>query len=242
MPFVRLVAATFFWAVLLGPALFAQPAAREELVVHAYTFKHKPAAEALVLIYPLLSRRGAVELQPGGNTLVVRDTAASLQRIRSVLESYDLPARPLAVEILIVRASRAVVSPPVRRSDLPASLTRWLRDALPYEVYETQARAQLTTREGQAVTYGVGPEFEVRFRLGTLLAGRRIKLANFQVSRRPATGTAGSPAKPLIHTTLNLWLDQPLCLGLAKSEASRDALMVVLTLRNGEPVRRTQKE
>jgi hypothetical protein len=44
----------------------------------------------------------------------------------------------------------------------------------------------------------------------------------------------------LIHTNLNLRVDQIMSLGLAKSELSRDALMVVLTLRTGEIPRRTQ--
>ena len=37
----------------------------------------------------------------------------------------------------------------------------------------------------------------------------------------------------LLRTNLNLSLDQTMSLGLAKSEASREALMVVLTLRDG---------
>ncbi len=49
----------------------------EHLQAYAYTLRNKPAAEALVLIRPLLSKRGTLELQPEGNTLVVRDTVAA---------------------------------------------------------------------------------------------------------------------------------------------------------------------
>jgi hypothetical protein len=33
---------------------------------------------------------------------------------------------------------------------------------------------------------------------------------------------------------MNLWVDRTMSLGLAKSEASREALMVVLTVHDGE--------
>ncbi|HVR99446.1 MAG TPA: secretin N-terminal domain-containing protein [Thermoanaerobaculia bacterium] len=238
MPPVRRIVASFLWAVLVGCALHAQAPAKEkeELSLHAFTLKHQPAAEAMALVHPLLSKRGTVELQPGGNTLVVRDTPASLRRIVPVLREFDHPARPFQLEVFIVKASRAIVSPPVKRSDLPEELTQRLRQLLTYDTYEMQAQANLSTYEGQAVTYGMGSNFEVSFRLGTLVQGRRLKLNNFRVLRR----TDGKAA-PLIHTTLNLWLDQPMGLGLAKSESSREVLMVVLTVRPGEPgTRRAQ--
>jgi len=63
-----------------------------ELVAYAYNLQHRGAAEALDLVLPLLSSRGAVELQPGGNALVVRDTAKVLQRIRPRLRSSTMPS------------------------------------------------------------------------------------------------------------------------------------------------------
>lgn len=229
----------FLWVLVLTSALAAQtrPAPRvDEVVVRAYTFKHQRASEAVPLVYPLLSGRGTVELQPATNTLVVRDTLASLSRIVPVLHSFDHPARPVRLEVIIVKASRNQVSPPVKKSDLPDQLTRRLRQLLPYDIYETQAQAQLRADEGQSVIYELGDDYEVSFRLGTLLDGERIKLSNFRIRRR----SESRPRVNLIHTNLNLRVDQVMSLGLAKSELSRDALMVVLTLRSGESPRRPQ--
>ena len=136
------------------------------------------------------------------------------------------------MDILIVRASHTAVSPQVPRSDLPDSLTRRLRELLSYEVYELQAQAQLASQEGQAVVYTLGEDYEVSFRIGTLLEARRIKLTNFEVSRRGVSRRAA--AGPLVHTSLNLCLDQTMSLGLAKSEGSRDALIIVVTARRGD--------
>jgi type II secretory pathway component GspD/PulD (secretin) len=234
MPSVRRVVAIFasvLWIYGPGTASFAQQREPDELILHAYTLRYQQAIEAIPVIQPLLSSRGTLELQPGGNTLVIRDTEAALARIVPKLRAFDHPAQPLKVEILIVRASRSVVSPQTQRSDLPESLTRRLRELLPYEVYEMQAQAQLASQEGQAVAYELGDDYMVSFRVGTLLEARRIKLSNFEISRR---GANHKSILPLVHTSLNLSLDQTLSLGLARSEGSRDALIIVVTVRRGD--------
>lgn len=213
-------------AVLLAPACMAQaPAATpSDLVLHAYTMRYRQASDAISLVFPLLSQRGTVELQPSTNTLVIRDSTAALARIIPVLRSYDHPSRPLNLDIYIVRAIR---SPGVTRSDLPEALTKRMRALLPYDVYEVEAQAQLASREGQAVTYALGKEYEVSFRLGTLVDRQRIRLSNFRVLRRTEERRAGSP---LIHTNLLLTLEQTTSFGLARTEQSTEALMVVMTV------------
>jgi hypothetical protein len=200
-------------------------------VLHAFALKHQRASEAIALVHPLLSPRGTVELQPRGNTLVIRDTQAAIDRILPVLKGFDHPLRPLGIEIFIVRAQRAQTSPRVVVSDLPDGLTERLRQILPYEIFRLQAQARLETREGEPVTFELGDDFEISFRVGTVLDDGRIKLNDFRIDRR-------SPRKVgLLHTHLTLWLDQTMSLGLAKSEASREALMVVMTVNGREPAR-----
>jgi hypothetical protein len=225
----RRTVACLLWMLLLTPAAAgAQPRAaqsgREELTVRVHTFKHKRAADAVPLVSPLLSPRGAVEL-PGNNTIVIRDTLAYVSRIVPVLLSFDHPARPLKLDVFIVKASRALVSPPIRRSDLPEPITRKLREVLNYDVYELQAEGQVWMMEGQEVTYGVG-DFELSFRAGTMLDGGKVKLSNFRIYRQ-----SEGPTDKGLHTNLNLVLGKTMSLGLARSEASREALMVVMTLR-----------
>jgi hypothetical protein len=217
--------------LLVGEAAWGQGAPRIEdvLVLHAYMLKHQRASDAIPLVHPLLSERGTVELQPADNTLVIRDSAGALARILPVLRSFDHAPRPLRVEIMIVRASRSAVSPPMNHSDLPDELTRRLRKILLYDNYDLEAQAQLQPVEGESVTYEIGEGYVVAFRLGTVLPDRRVRLADFEIGRR----VPRRALQELLHTNLNLWLDQTMSLGLAKSEGSREALMVVLTLRDG---------
>lgn len=242
MPPVRRTVLTFLWVAWLAAGaapLLAQQTPRpgpagpaDTSVLHAYTLKHRKASDAISLVFPLLSQKGTVELQPATNTLVIRDSPAALGRIVPVLRNYDHPSRPLDLEIYIVRAYKTPVSggPPVH-SDLPAALTRRLRAMLPYDVYEVRAQARLGSREGQAVTYALGGEYEVSFRLGTLLEGQRIRLSDFRVLRRSEERRVGSP---LIHSNLVLTLEQTTSFGLARTEESKEALMVVMTVRHAQ--------
>ncbi|HXU45785.1 MAG TPA: hypothetical protein VN783_09675 [Thermoanaerobaculia bacterium] len=229
MTICRRFAASLLLAVL-PLALAAQQ--QERLSLLGFTFRHQPSGEALALVQPMLSSRGTVELQ-AGNKMVVHDARVILARILPMLREFDHPVRALDLEVMVVKASRAVMSPPVSHSDLPPDLTRRLRSLLPYDIYELSAQAQLATYEGQEVAYEIGPDYQVSFRVGTVLADRRVRLAGFQMRRSPKGSSVVRP-KPLLFTNLNLALDQTMSLGLAKSEESREALMIVLTLRGAE--------
>ncbi len=216
--------------MLIAPPLrsAAQPppqvAGAPPLQLIVYTLQHQPASGAIELLHPLLSERGTIELQPGGNTVVIRDEAGALERMLPLLREYDHPPRALRLEIQIVRAGtdagRAGAQPA-----LPEPLARRLRGLLRYQSFALLAGGVLEAREGEEVVQRLGESFSVSFRLGTLLADRRLKLAGFRLER----ADDNPQPRPLIHTNLNLWLEEPMVLGLARTEASREALMVVVT-------------
>jgi len=213
-----------------GLAAHAQGTAND-LALHAYAFKYRQASEAVRLVYPLLSQGGTVELQPATNTLVIRDTNTALNRILPVLHTFDHPLRPVVMDLYIVRASRSQVSPPVARSNLPDTLTRKLRALFTYDSFEVQAQTQLSSIEGQSVTYAVADDYRVTFRNGALSPDQQLSLADVHILRR----TNRRAMVPLAYySTVNLRLDQPTTLGLAKSEASPEALLFVLILRSGD--------
>ena len=183
------------------------------LVLHAYALQAPVGERGGGHGHPLLSRRGTVELQPAGNTLVIRDTLRRSPASWRRCANFDHPARPWCWSCCIVRASRTAVSPPMQRSDLPEEMTRRLRCLLPYDIYEVQAQAQLAPQEGQAVTIrwaGLPGELPSRQREAAA-AGEALRLPGHPPGRRRAR-----PRPALIHTNLNLWLGQTISLGLAR--------------------------
>ena len=213
-------------AVALALAGGVASGAQPELRVHAYTLRHQPAAEALALVHPLLSEHGSVQLQPGGNTLVVRDEAAVVERVAALLREFDHPAQKLAIRIQVVRAGDGGDG-----EKLGAELARRLRELLRYDSYRVMSMADLEAREGERVTYELGAEYRIVFQLGTLMSGERIKLHDFEVTRRVEVGSR----RRLLRTQVNLRLGRPMILGLTKDESSPRALLLVLacTLAGG---------
>ncbi len=209
-----------------------QPGRPPGVQVYAYTFRHKRAAEALVLIRPLLSKEGTIELQPESNTLVVRDTLAALGRIVPTLHAYDRPPQPLRIRVMIVRASTRVVSGIPEAKPLPPWLEQRLRGLLRWDHYTVLAESGLDTEEGQDVSDEVGGLYGVSFRLGSVFEDERIQLRDFRIWHADR-----KIEKPLLRATLNLWLGKPKVLGLANSESSDQALMVVLNCERPEPAR-----
>jgi hypothetical protein len=207
-------------ALVLAGAAAARAQPEPPLVVHAYTLRHQPAAEALALVHPLLSPRGTVQLQPGGNTLMVRDEEEVVERVVAVLREFDHPAQKLAIRIQVVRAGDGGEG-----ERLEPELADRLRELLRYDSYRVMAAADLEAREGEQVSYELGEEYRIVFQLGTLMSRERIKLHDFEVTRRADV----DDRQRLLRTQVNLRLGRPMILGLAKNESSRRALLLVLT-------------
>lgn len=212
------------------PQISGVPQVREGLQAYAYTLRHKSAADALLLVRPYLTSRGTIELQPEGNTLVVRDTLAALGRIVPVLRRYDQPPQLLRMEVMVVRADNQP-APTQQGRSLPRWLEERLRALLRWDSYRVLAGSDVDTREGQAVTHEVGERYGVSFRMGSVEPGNRLKLHDFKVWQ---VDDETGPGEPLVEATLNLWLDKPKVLGLADSESSDHALMVVLTCEHAD--------
>ncbi|MEM7351321.1 MAG: secretin N-terminal domain-containing protein [Acidobacteriota bacterium] len=221
-------------------ASYADAAPGSRLQVYAYTLKHQQAHEVLPQIRPLLSARGTVEVQPGGNTLVVRETQPIIDRIARLLDEFDHPPEELRFDIQIVRAGpkRSGISPPqvVEESvaELPEPLAAQLREYLRYDDYRVLAEAGVQTREGEEVTYALGKTYSVSFKSGTLMSGQRVKLEGFRIVKQvknPSNKGRQLAPRELFHATLNLWLDRPFNLVLTQDEKRKEALMVAISCR-----------
>lgn len=214
------------WVIFVSAAMFAPAAVaqtenrREARVERVFTLTHQAAAEAVSLVYPYLSKEGTIELRPGGNALVIRDTRAVVDEVARLVRDFDRPAQSMQLEIQIVSAGTGGAG----ESGLSPELVARLQKLLRYRSYRLVAASRVDASEGWDVVSALGPEYEVDFRLGLVGTDRRIKLHGFRVLRREGD----SEAKPLIHTNLNLQLDKPMVLGLARTESSERALMVVL--------------
>lgn len=224
----------------LGVAATAEATPRRGLQVYAHTLEHRPASDVLSVIEPLLSSEGRVEVQPGDNTLVIRDTAATIEKVKIELATLDREPEDLRFDIQIVRAGpRRAISPPLPPDqEIPGEVIERLRDLLRYEDYRLLAKAGMTSSEGEEVTYSLGQTYSVSFRLGSVIAAgegaERLRLEDFRIVEKPVgTPNKGRQLEPkqLFRATLNLWVDRPFNIVLPQSASEHEALMVAISCR-----------
>ncbi len=219
---------------LLGPgSAFAQKAseprssrAQPEMAVHLYTLQNQRAVDALQWLLPLLSDLGSVELRPGGNTVVVRERRDRMGNVLEALRRFDHEKQEVTLRLWLVRAQPAApISPPVivdRELEAVPEVLERLRDYLQFDNYLVLGSSETRAQEGESVTFELSAEYAVRFRLGTVLALRRIPLEGFEVAARDRDGKG----QPLMRSHLNLWVDRPLVLALSSND--QEALLIVV--------------
>ena len=240
-------AATLLVAVLVSASAVAQsaPGGRgasdaSGLRVYAHTFQHRQTGEMLSLVRPLLSARGTVEEQPGSNTLVIRDRPDVIAEIVPLIQALDHPAEDVRLEIHVLRAGPyrptpiSPSTPPqtLDSSGLPPELVERLRRLLRYDDYQVLARAGMSSKEGEDVTFELDPRYSVSFRLGTVMAQQRLRLENFRFFRQPPASADKSrrlEPEQLFHATLNLWQERPFALVLSQNHQLGEALMVAIS-------------
>lgn len=235
-----IVAAAALLAAAGAPAAAHKTAAQQSKGprVLAYTFEHQPAADALALVREMLSPMGTVELQPSGNSLVVRDHDAVLRRVETALGRFDHPPQTLRFDIHLLRASNQA-----GRGGAPEEVTRRLREHLKFEHYDLLAQVGVSAREGDEVTYALGSRYGFSFRSGAMIE-EALKLHGFRIVQRPpatarSTNKSRQPEpRELLSTDINLLREKQFTLVLSQGQGDGQALAVVITFRADEPATR----
>lgn len=185
--------------------------------------EHQPAREAFPLIESLLSPDGVFEV-PDANTLVVRDHASVVEKLAQELKDFDHPLENVDLEVYVLDASaRQSEEPEQDPQTFPEPLRAGLAQMLRFNHYELRGEGQVSVREGEEIRYQIGPEYAVRFTVGTVLGGQRLRLRSLEVARRSPDGDYG-PVRPPFN--LNLTIDRLLLLSLASAEGSERSLVV----------------
>lgn len=197
-----------------------------------FSFEHQRASEALSTVRSLLSSQGSVALDEGANTLSVRDSPATLARISSAVRAIDHARREVTLEVHLIRAEVAKVSPPLPSTGVAADLISRMKQLFRFDSFALLARSRIDVREGENVSYEMGQGYRLAFRPGTLIDGRRLRLSDFQMTR----SQTGKAETELVRTAVNLRPQQPLILGLTNDESADRALLLVLSFEAPPPL------
>lgn len=234
--------------LLLGSPAAALPQAAtppergeaDPVLARAYRVRFRSLEEAAQLVTRsgVLSERGVVTLQPAPRTLVVQDRASVLERVGSLLESFDLPPRSVDLTLTLflgsderqARAGKQAYAGEIAREvggviETLADFTRWTS----YSILGAQF---VTGIEGSKVEVRLSDEYRAVFEIGAVEDRPAVvRLRNFTLQHV----SAGPDGTERMENRLVFDVDVPLgkftTVGAAKNPESRRALFLAFQAR-----------
>ncbi|HUO84319.1 MAG TPA: secretin N-terminal domain-containing protein [Thermoanaerobaculia bacterium] len=202
-------------------AVQADDAPAERLIARSFELRFKEIERAAAVIRTLLSPEGSIALQPSKRALVVTDRPANLQRVEEVLGRYDVPAREVEIQILLVSASRSQAPRSVPEG--LEEITTKLGGVFRFNSFEKLGEITARGREGDPLVLDLDG-YRASFRVGDYdPIANSVKLSDFHLDR-----VQDEEGQPLLRSTLNLRIGQTVVVGASRQPQSARALMLVL--------------
>jgi hypothetical protein len=237
---VRREAIGILLALALGTAAAANAApvapAADPVSARAYEVKYKSLADAAELVGPLLTPQGSMTLQPRLKTLTVQDRVSVLDRVGSLLSSFDLAPRNVEIAMsLFLGTDRREQE--AGRIIPPSSMTRDVRgiaetlgDFTKWNAYEPLGGRAVTGVEGGHVTVNLSDEYRVAYDIETV-RDQSVKLTNFVLQRITHGADGRETVQDVYSAAVVLQVGRMLMLGAAQNPESKRALFLTLQAR-----------
>jgi hypothetical protein len=225
-------------ALVSGTPLLAAEAPPPEgpVLARAYEVKFKSLADAAELVSPLLTSQGSVTLQPRLKTLTVQDHASVLDRVGSLLASFDVAPRNVEIAMsLFLGTDRREQE--AGRTIPPSSMTRDVRgiaetlgDFTKWNAYEPLGGRAVTGAEGGRVTANLSDEYRVTYDIDTV-RDQSVKLTNFVLQRITRGPDGKEKVQDVYSAAVVLPVGRMLTVGAAQNPESKRALFLTLQAR-----------
>ena len=225
-------------AVALAAPVAAADAGPVEgpVLARAYEVKFKSLADAAELVSPLLTPQGSVTLQPRLKTLTVQDRVSVLDRVASLLQSFDVAPRNVEIAMsLFLGTDRREQE--AGRIIPPSSMTRDVRgiaealgDFTKWNAYEPLGGRAVTGVEGGRVTVNLSDEYRVAYDIDTV-RDQSVKLTNFVLQRVTRGADGKEKVQDVYSAAVVLPVGRMLMLGAAQNPESKRALFLTLQAR-----------
>jgi len=202
------------------------------LPTQLFTVRFKDVNDVYLLIEPLLSARGSVQMQPRLKTLAVTDDEETLRRIEEMIRAFDLPPKNVELALQLILASTEKqpekISPRIRGviEKLNEITTRW-------SDYRLLGSATVPCSEGEKASVEMGEDYRISFVVDYVSDEQKlVRIKRFTLDRRDPPKDREAPGETftrVFDTALNLKEDKLVVLGATKMESSKRALFMTIT-------------
>jgi hypothetical protein len=224
------------WAGLLAAlwiAGTARVAAQAEGPVSARAFevRYRSLSEAADVVGEVLSAEGSLVLKPKLNVLVVEDHAAVLERVETLLASFDLAPRGVEVTLSLFLGTKRreqEQTDPAPRGIIelpPLQFTDW-------KYYESLGSRSVRGMEGDRVVAQLSEDYQVIF-VVEFVDERQgvVKFANISLQRLERDAQGEPAVRSLYSMGIAVPTDRQHILGAATDPGADRALFLALRAR-----------
>jgi len=208
----------------------------DPLSARAYEVRFKSLADAAELVSPLLTPQGSVTLQPRLKTLTVQDRVSVLDRVASLLKSFDVAPRNVEIAMSLFlgtdrreqEAGRIV--PPASMTTDVRGIAETLGDFTKWNAYESLGGRSVTGAEGGRVTVNLSEEYRVAYDVETV-RDQSVKLTHFVLQRLTRGPDGKERVQDVYGADVVLPVGRMLMIGAAQNPESKRALFLTLQAR-----------
>ena len=211
-------------------------AADDPLSARAYEVRFKSLADAAELVSPLLTPQGSVTLQPRLKTLTVQDRVSVLDRVASLLASFDLAPRNVEIAMSLFlgtdrreQEAGRIVPPSSMTTDV-RGIAETLGDFTKWNAYESLGGRSVTGAEGGRVTVNLSEEYRVAYDVETV-RDASVKLKHFLLQRLTRGPDGKERVQDVYGADVVLPVGRMLMIGAAQNPESKRALFLTLQAR-----------
>ena len=225
-------------AVLAGAigAAFAADPAQDAMSARAYEVRYKSLADAAEIVSPLLSPQATLTLQPRLKTLTIQDRVSVLDRVGSLLQSFDTPPRNVEISMSLFlgtdrrdQEAGRIVPPEAMTRDV-RGIAETLGDFTKWNAYEPLGGRVVTGAEGGRVTVQLSEEYRVAYDIETV-RDQSVKLAHFVLQRIVKGPDGKERVQDVYSAAVALPVGRMLMIGAAQNPESKRALFLTLQAR-----------
>jgi len=223
--------------LLVANATWAQAPQADPVRARVFEVRFKPLADAADVVSPLLSAEGTVTLRPRLKSLVIEDRASVLERVASLLESFDLPPRSVQVTFTLLLGSdhREGGAKPAGRGSVFSRDVRGVIEALgdftKWTDYEALGSRLVVGSEGDRLVADLSDEYRVTFTVGPVterLGEEILQFDSVVLERRTRDADGTEHVQQLHDTSVVLAAGRLGVVGAANSPGAKRALFLAL--------------
>ena len=204
--------------------------------VRLFTIKFRDPSDVASLVGHLLSEKGSVTTQPRLRTVIVQDTRDILDKIETLIGSYDVPPRSVEFTVTLILATLAEEGRGQGISNEVRGIAEALSDITRWTNYKTLDNVKIAGSEGSVTSRELADSYRIEFNLESVSEARGIiRLNPFSLQKVERDTNGASIYRSVYTTTVNLKNEKLLTIGATKSETSPRAVFLAIRARIESP-------